>query len=72
MKILKYFDTVDGGVRITIEMCRNCKIGNKMLGSLVHNVQYGRGTREAREALLARKKKTKEDREDREDKKSPK
>lgn len=43
--LFKIEDTPDGGVRITREICKSCKIGNKMIGSLMRNVQYGRGPR---------------------------
>lgn len=38
----KVEETSDGSVRITREVCKSCKLGNKLIGSLVRNVQYGR------------------------------
>ena len=40
----------DGGLKLILEMCKNCKTGNKMIACLTRTVQYGRGTRSKQES----------------------
>ena len=40
--IIKIEEISNGSVRITQELCKSCKIGNKLIGSLIRSVQYGR------------------------------
>lgn len=41
----KIEETPEGGVKITRELCKNCKTGNKVIGAMIRNVQYGKGPR---------------------------